>query len=70
MVVSPEYLATGYEDQTRSFFDGVTPVPPGTYLTFSIGGEALSSPEPYWWPERIQARCLKTGGCAVLFARR
>ena len=37
-----EYLATGYEDQTRSFFSGVAPVPPGTYLTLSIGGEATS----------------------------
>ena len=49
-----EYLATGYEDPTRSFFSGVSPVPPGTYLTLSIRGEALSSPQSYWWPERIE----------------
>ena len=63
-----EYLATGYEDQTRSFFSGVAPVPPGTYLTLSIGGEELSSPQPYWWPERIEPsvfRCRtgKRGFC-------
>ena len=49
-----EYLATGYEDPARSFFSGVSPVPPGTYLTLSIGREALSSPQPYWWPERVE----------------
>jgi asparagine synthase (glutamine-hydrolysing) len=49
-----EYLATGYEDQTRSFFSGVAPVPAGTYLTFSVSGETLSSPQAYWWPERIE----------------
>jgi asparagine synthase (glutamine-hydrolysing) len=49
-----EYLATGYQDQTHSFFRDVTPVPPGTYLTVSVEGEVLSSPEPYWWPERVE----------------
>ncbi|MCA1580261.1 MAG: asparagine synthase (glutamine-hydrolyzing) [Acidobacteria bacterium] len=49
-----EYLATGYEDHTGSFFCGVAPVPPGTYLTFSVADGTLSAPQPYWWPERIE----------------
>ena len=52
--VVSEYLATGYEDPNRSFFNGVSPVPPGTYLTLSIDGEVLSLPQPYWWPERVE----------------
>jgi asparagine synthase (glutamine-hydrolysing) len=52
-----EYLATGYEDQTRSFFSGVTPVPPGTYLTFSISREVLSPPQPYCCLSELRLRC-------------
>jgi asparagine synthase (glutamine-hydrolysing) len=48
-----EYLATGYEDPERTFFSGVEPVPSGTYITLSIGTNTLSSPESYWWPERV-----------------
>ncbi len=50
-----EFLATGYEDHKRSFFSGVIPIPPGTYLTLSIGEEVPSVPHPYWWPERVKA---------------
>jgi asparagine synthase (glutamine-hydrolysing) len=63
-----EYLATGYQDQTRSFFSGVTPVPPGTYLTFSIGTETLSSPESYWWPERVEASMDEIAQASEAFA--
>ncbi len=50
-----EYLATGYEEQTGSFFSGVAPVLPGTYLTLSMTGDVLSAPQVYWWPEQIEA---------------
>ena len=63
-----EYLATGYEDQTRSFFSGVAPVPPGTYLTLSVGGEALSSPQPYWWPERVETSVSDASQASEAFA--
>jgi asparagine synthase (glutamine-hydrolysing) len=63
-----EFLATGYEDQTRSFFSGVVPVPPGTYLTLSIGGEALSSPQPYWWPERVEPSVSDAAQASEAFA--
>lgn len=64
-----EYLATGYEDPTRTFFSGVAPVPPGTYLTLSIGEEAtFSSPRPYWWPERIEPSVSDAAQASKAFA--
>lgn len=63
-----EYLATGYEDPTRTFFSGVAPVPPGTYLTLSIGGEALSSPQSYWWPERVEISVFDAAQASEVFA--
>ena len=63
-----EYLATGYEDQTHSFFSGVAPVPPGTYLAFSIGGEALPLPQPYWWPERVETSVYDAAQASKAFA--
>ena len=63
-----EYLATGYEDETRSFFRGVTPVPPGNYLMLSIGENALSPPQPYWWPERVETSIFDTTQAADAFA--
>jgi asparagine synthase (glutamine-hydrolysing) len=63
-----EYLATGYEDPTRSFFSGVDPVPPGTYLTLSIGGETLSPPQPYWWPEQIETSVYDAARASEAFA--
>ena len=63
-----EYLATGYEDQTCSFFSGVTPVPPGTYLTLSVSGDAPSSPRPYWWPERVETSVYDAAQASEAFA--
>ncbi|MCA1582434.1 MAG: asparagine synthase (glutamine-hydrolyzing) [Acidobacteria bacterium] len=63
-----EYLATGYEDLTRSFFSGVAPVPPGTYLTLSVGGGALSAPQPYWWPERVEPALSNVAQASEAFA--
>jgi asparagine synthase (glutamine-hydrolysing) len=48
------YLATGYEQQSRTFFDGVTPLPPGTWMEVDLEGGRTSEPEPYWFPERIE----------------
>jgi asparagine synthase (glutamine-hydrolysing) len=63
-----EYLATGYEDQRRSFFSGVDPVPPGTYLTLSTDGEVLSSPQPYWWPEQVEPSVHDAAQASEAFA--
>ncbi|WP_312740797.1 asparagine synthase (glutamine-hydrolyzing) [Candidatus Nitrospira neomarina] len=63
-----EYLSTGYENSTRSFFSGVDPVPPGTYLTLSIHRMALSSPQAFWWPERIEASVSDAAKASEAFA--
>jgi asparagine synthase (glutamine-hydrolysing) len=47
------YLATGYQDTARSFFEGVDPLPAGTVVEVDLDSGALSAPIPYWSPERI-----------------
>ena len=49
------YLQTGHEDQSRTFFREVWPVPAGCWLRISLDTLKCSAPEPYWHPERIQA---------------
>lgn len=63
-----EFLATGYEDPTCSFFSGVAPLPSGTYRTFRVGDESLSPPTSYWWPERVTASISDTGQASQAFA--
>ncbi|QQR73852.1 MAG: asparagine synthase (glutamine-hydrolyzing) [Holophagales bacterium] len=46
------YLATGWEDSTHTFFDGVTPLRPGTWARVDATSLAVH-PHPYWFPERI-----------------
>jgi asparagine synthase (glutamine-hydrolysing) len=48
-----EYLATGYEDSTRTFFRGVKVVPAGTFVEVALGETLPRTPVPYWHPERI-----------------
>ncbi|MFT3837799.1 MAG: asparagine synthase (glutamine-hydrolyzing) [Myxococcaceae bacterium] len=48
------YLATGYEDQRRTFFEGVTPLPPGTCSVFDLEKGTLLENLPYWFPERVR----------------
>ncbi len=51
------YLATGYEDSTRSFFMGVVPVAPGTTVAWSLDDGKLLGSESYWNPETIRSGC-------------
>jgi asparagine synthase (glutamine-hydrolysing) len=53
-VAAAEYLYTGYEDQSCSFFKDVQPILPGTWQKLSLDTLTLSTPQPYWWPENIQ----------------
>jgi asparagine synthase (glutamine-hydrolysing) len=48
------YLATGYEDTTRTFFEGVEALPAGTFAEIALDGLRMSSPQSYWHPERIR----------------
>lgn len=49
------YLATGYEHPSRTFFEGVRPVAPGTVEVLDLESLRLSPPEPYWHPERVRS---------------
>lgn len=48
-----EYLLTGYEDQSRTFFRGVRALTPGTHASLELGEQRELEPRPYWFPERI-----------------
>jgi asparagine synthase (glutamine-hydrolysing) len=63
-----EFLATGYEDPTSSFFSDVAPVPAGTYRTFYVGEELLSPPKSYWSPEGLAPSVWDTGPASEAFA--
>lgn len=44
----PTYLTFGYVPTPRTFFNGISSVPPGHVLTFDIGGSPML--EQYWEP--------------------
>ncbi|MBX7117269.1 MAG: asparagine synthase (glutamine-hydrolyzing) [Myxococcaceae bacterium] len=48
------YLATGYEDQSRTFFAQVAPLPPGTWAAYSLDTAQKADAGSYWHPERVQ----------------
>lgn len=66
--VASEYLYTGYEDQQSSFFQDVYPVPEGCYITISLDTLALSTPQSYWHPERVQIAVTDAREAGRLFA--
>ena len=49
------YLATGYEDQTRTFFEDVQPLPPGTWASFDARTGRPLAQGSYWHPETVVA---------------
>lgn len=66
--VASEYLCTGYEDQHNTFFQDVYPVPEGCYITISLDTLAISRPQSYWHPERVQVCVTDTQEAGRLFA--
>lgn len=52
--VLADYLATGYEQEGYTFFAGVTPVSPGTWLSVDLKTGDVSQPHEYWFPERVE----------------
>lgn len=61
------YLATGYEDQRRTFFREAVPVAPGTWERWSLDGERLEV-QPYWFPERVTPQIDDPDEAAQAFA--
>ena len=49
-----DYLATGYEDSARTFFEGVEPVPAASWLTIELRDGKLSPPTRCWAPEDVR----------------
>lgn len=53
---SYDYLVFGsYDDQARTFYEGVSQVLPGHWLRFDLSSMQASEPERWWWPS-IQER--------------
>lgn len=48
------YLKTGYEMTGRSFFEGVRPLPPGTFVEIDLDTGIATSPRSFWSPEEIE----------------
>ena len=49
-----EYLQTGYESHTDSFFADVHPIEPGTYIEIDPNDLSVSEKQPFWFPENIK----------------
>jgi asparagine synthase (glutamine-hydrolysing) len=52
--VVKQYILSGFERNDLTFFTGVVPVLPGTYVTLDINSLKISEPVSYWNPERLQ----------------
>src|ERR1039458_1735571 len=48
-----EYLATGYENHSETFFEGVHPLPAATWIRVSLRTLDETEPQKYWYPQRI-----------------
>jgi len=66
--VAAEYLATGYESPAETFFQGVFPLPPATFMHISLESLELAEPCRYWHPERIEIAVIQAEQAAKLFA--
>ena len=55
-----DYVVTGYEEPWRTFFDGVEPVPAGTFIEVDLHDLSTPPPVSYWTPEN---------GCATVTSR-
>jgi asparagine synthase (glutamine-hydrolysing) len=66
------YLATGYEDQAHTFFEGVQPLPPGTWASFDARDARPLGRDSYWHPETVVAdiACPDEAGEALAAALR
>lgn len=63
-----EYLRTGYQDPSNSFFHDVQVVPPGCWLKVPLSTLVPSTPQEYWHPERVQVSVWDADEAGRLFA--
>jgi asparagine synthase (glutamine-hydrolysing) len=66
-VAAAEYLNTGYEDPSRTFFRGVRPVPAAHWIKFPLETLTPQSPVEYWKPERVQVSVSDPAEAGRLF---
>jgi asparagine synthase (glutamine-hydrolysing) len=66
--VADGYIQTSHEDPRRSFFRGVQPVPAGSWFRIFLGSLKPSTPQDYWYPERVRATVTDAGEAGRLFA--
>lgn len=50
-----DYLQTGYETTGRTFFEGVSSVAGGVWMSLDLASGKMSPPNEYWHPENIEA---------------
>lgn len=62
------FINTGYEDQYVSYLENITPIPPGSFQTVSLRETKLTSPQPYWFPDRIEPSIEDPSEAAKLVA--
>ena len=65
-----EYLATGYENDERSFFRGVQPIEAGCWMRVPVATLKPGEAQPYWHPERIQASITDANEAGTLLAEK
>ncbi len=68
LTVATEYLYTGYEDPTRSFFQDIFSLPAGTWLRIPLNTLVPSTPTSYWHPEQVQVSVTNAEEAGQLFA--
>jgi asparagine synthase (glutamine-hydrolysing) len=61
------YLRTSYELPERTFFEGVTPVVPGSWSEIDVDSGAVGTSMSYWEPERIAVSIRDAGEAAEAF---
>jgi asparagine synthase (glutamine-hydrolysing) len=64
------YLLNGYENPLGSLFREVRQVPGGCWQVIDIASLAVSQPQSYWYPERVQATIGSGTEASHLFAEK
>lgn len=65
-----DYIASGFEDPLRTLFADIDPVPAGHWLELDLTSLRVSSPLPFWHPERIVVSVVDVDDAAEAFADR
>ena len=70
LMTANEYLKTGYEALSRTFFQEVKPVRPGCWVRIPLDTLRPFPEETYWHPERVQVCVTNAIEASKLFADR